>query len=219
MDITPADLDAEYARALAAWPFLHDVEVSHQLPYQLLLAVGSRETNLTNEIGDGGHGHGVFQLDDRSHPIPAGFDQNVAVQAITAAVMLSSLLAEFNGDIRAALVGYNAGAGVAAYNRAHGLDIDTGTAGGDYSADTSARWQYLRTRFPLPDPTTGQDDDMLVIVTAPNATAQLLVANADVYEFPNEAHRDAWRALGTPIKVIDPAYYATLLSLARPLPS
>lgn len=39
----------------------------YHLPPEFVLAVGSRETNLRNILGDGGHGHGVMQIDDRSH--------------------------------------------------------------------------------------------------------------------------------------------------------
>src|SRR5215210_2612007 len=33
-----------------------------------LLAIASRETNIKNIIGDGGHGYGLMQIDDRSYP-------------------------------------------------------------------------------------------------------------------------------------------------------
>lgn len=33
----------------------------------LLAGIGYRESHLTNITGDGGHGRGVFQIDDRSH--------------------------------------------------------------------------------------------------------------------------------------------------------
>lgn len=156
MLISAADLSAEYRRAVRAWPFIGQLEQSYRLPRMMLFAVGSRETNLSNEIGDGGHGHGVWQLDDRSHAIPVGFDGNVHVQAVTAGRMLAGLLAAFAHvkdpvtRVRAAMVGYNAGAGTAGYNLAHGLNLDTGTAHDDYSADTYARMTYLERAFPAP---------------------------------------------------------------------
>ena len=152
MNITDAQLLTEYRRAVKTWPFVETVEDAYDLPPLLLFAVGSRETNLTNEVGDGGHGHGVWQLDNRSHTIPAGFDKNVHLQATTAAKMLRSLLHSFAtaaNPIRAALAAYNAGAGTVAYNVAHGLNVDTGTAGGDYSADTYARMLYLQQAVPM----------------------------------------------------------------------
>jgi hypothetical protein len=38
------------------------------VPLNWVLAVASRETNMTNISGDGGHGHGLMQIDDRAHP-------------------------------------------------------------------------------------------------------------------------------------------------------
>jgi hypothetical protein len=69
------ELSAQYQRAKSQWPFIHRTELARGLPRMLLFAVGSRETNLTNEVGDSGHGHGVWQLDDRSHMPPGGFAQ------------------------------------------------------------------------------------------------------------------------------------------------
>jgi hypothetical protein len=40
----------------------------YQLPPEILLAIASRETNMRNIIGDGGHGYGIMQIDDRSFP-------------------------------------------------------------------------------------------------------------------------------------------------------
>ena len=142
MNITVEDLNAESKRALETWPFIPDVESAHGLPAGLLLAVGSRETNLTNEVGDGGHGHGVWQLDNRSHVIPDGFDQDVKAQAVKAAEMLAGLIAQF-GELAPALAAYNAGAGDVANRIATGRSVDAGTAGGDYSADVLDRLDAL----------------------------------------------------------------------------
>jgi hypothetical protein len=69
----------------------------------LLFAVGSREANLTNEAGDFGHGHGVWQLDDRFHTLPGGgleqFDADVALQCATAAGMLHGMLTITGGNV------------------------------------------------------------------------------------------------------------------------
>ncbi len=32
------------------------------------MAIASRETNMRNIVGDGGHGYGIMQIDDRSYP-------------------------------------------------------------------------------------------------------------------------------------------------------
>src|SRR3954469_15421761 len=42
-------------------------EKRHKLPHGMLLAIASRETNMQDIVGDGGHGRGLFQIDDRFH--------------------------------------------------------------------------------------------------------------------------------------------------------
>jgi len=63
-----------------------------------------------NIVGDAGHGHGVFQIDDRWHAFarsPAAMDP--ARNADYAAGMLESNLHRYGGDVRAALSAYNSG--------------------------------------------------------------------------------------------------------------
>ena len=48
-------------------PFISRAEKRHKLPPGLLLAIASRETNMQDIVGDGGHGRGLFQIDDRFH--------------------------------------------------------------------------------------------------------------------------------------------------------
>ena len=50
-NITGPELTAEFQRARSKWPFIHQTELAHGLPRMLLFAIGSRETNLTNEVG------------------------------------------------------------------------------------------------------------------------------------------------------------------------
>jgi hypothetical protein len=82
----------------------------------LLAAVAAQETGGpganggNNIVGDDGHGHGLFQIDDRSHAfasMPAAADP--AANADYAAGMLSGLLKRFGGNVREALSAYNAG--------------------------------------------------------------------------------------------------------------
>lgn len=149
MNITPAELLAEYTRAAREWPFIADVERKHNLPRCLLFAVGSRETNLTNETGDGGHGRGVFQLDDRSHAIPKQFP--VTAQAEKAGAMLAGLIAYFHGNLKSGVAAYNCGeGGVENALREHG-NADAGTTGGDYAADVLGRMAWLQKSVPRPD--------------------------------------------------------------------
>ncbi|HUC37042.1 MAG TPA: hypothetical protein VMR97_07960 [Acidimicrobiales bacterium] len=147
MDISPADLRAEVERALEDWPFIVTIERACGLPRWLLFAVGSRETNLTNEVGDGGHGHGVWQLDDRSHKIPTGFDQNVSQQAIAAAEMLAGELAAYGGDIIEAAAVYNSG-----------QPQDQFTTGGDYGTDVALRRAWCDLNLAYPDDVIYLDD-------------------------------------------------------------
>lgn len=88
----------------------------HNLDPRLLAAVAAQETggpggdSGRNVVGDGGHGHGVFQIDDRWHAFarsPAAMDP--ARNADYAAGILSSNLDRYGGDVRAALSAYNAG--------------------------------------------------------------------------------------------------------------
>src|SRR6201990_3148787 len=105
MNITESELSAQYQRAKSKWPFIHQTEQARGLPRMLLFAIGSRETNLTNEVGDFGHGHGVWQLDDRSHMPPGGFaqfDVNVPLQCAIAAALLQALLAIRHGNVQEA---------------------------------------------------------------------------------------------------------------------
>lgn len=164
MNITGPQLVDEYTNAFNKWSFIHTIERQYHLVSCTLFAVGSRETNLTNEVGDNGHGHGVWQLDDRSHTIPAGFDNNVNEQCVTAAKMLQGLLAHFAGKYAPAFAAYNAGVGTVKYNLDHGLNVDTGTAGNDYSGDVLGRMHYLQGWVGTSMSRTISDDDVAAIV-------------------------------------------------------
>ena len=140
MNISESDLSAQFQRAKSTWPFIHHTELARGLPRTLLFAVGSRETNLTNEVGDGGHGHGVWQLDNRSHTPPGGFaqfDNNVPLQCSIAADMLHGLLAMEAGNVERAANRYNSGQPETAH-----------TTGRDYGPDVVQRMQTLQRLFP-----------------------------------------------------------------------
>jgi transglycosylase-like protein with SLT domain len=96
----------------------------HHLEPRLLAAVAAQETGGPgsdsghNIVGDGGHGHGVFQIDDRWHAFarsPAAMDP--AKNADYAAGMLESNLHRFGGNVRSALSAYNAGSPTATGTR------------------------------------------------------------------------------------------------------
>ncbi|MDP9018848.1 MAG: transglycosylase SLT domain-containing protein [Candidatus Eremiobacteraeota bacterium] len=88
----------------------------HGLDPRLLAAVAAQETggpgsnSGRNILGDGGHGHGVFQIDDRWHAFArSAAAMNPAKNAEYAATMISGLLKQYGGNIHKALSAYNAG--------------------------------------------------------------------------------------------------------------
>ncbi len=94
---------------------------AHHLDPRLLAAIAAQETggpganSGRNVVGDGGHGHGIFQIDDRSW----GFARTAAAMdpgknAEMAATILEDNLHRYGGDLRAALSAYNSGSPTAA---------------------------------------------------------------------------------------------------------
>src|SRR5262245_66376982 len=69
MKITGDQLAQQVALARTrGWlPLMAHAEKRHKLPKGMLLAIASRETNMQDICGDGGHGRGLFQIDDRFH--------------------------------------------------------------------------------------------------------------------------------------------------------
>ncbi|MGH7736929.1 MAG: transglycosylase SLT domain-containing protein [Candidatus Tyrphobacter sp.] len=87
----------------------------HGLDPNLLAAVAAQETGGPgasagrNVVGDGGHGRGLFQIDDRYHAFARGAQaMDPAANAQYAAGMLSGLIARY-GSVHRALSAYNAG--------------------------------------------------------------------------------------------------------------
>lgn len=142
-----ATMKAQAERALRDWPFIPEVEKKYGLTPGLLLAVGSRETNLVNKVGDGGHGHGVWQQDDRWWKVPAGFDQDVRAQAEKAGDMLADNYAALK-DWSAAIAAYNAGVTGVKSALAAGKSADSATTGGDYAADVLGRQIQMKGAAP-----------------------------------------------------------------------
>jgi hypothetical protein len=102
--------------SVAFGPQITAAATRHNLQPRLLAAVAAQETggpgadSGRNIVGDEGHGHGVFQIDDRWHAFartPAAMDP--AKNADYAAGMIASNLERYGGDVHKALSAYNAG--------------------------------------------------------------------------------------------------------------
>ena len=151
MNIDNSELIAQVERARVKWPFIHDVEVAWHLPAWLLYAVGSRETNLANEIGDYGHGFGVWQRDNRSFQVDANYLKNVHQEAIDAAQELAAGIRALG--LAGGVAAYNCGQGNVRAAIRKGKSCDAYTTGHDYSADVLARCKVLADHYaPKPAP-------------------------------------------------------------------
>jgi Transglycosylase SLT domain len=89
---------------------------AHGVDPMLLAAVAAQETggpgsnSGNNIVGDGGHGHGVFQIDDRTWPFAStAAAMDPAKNADMAASILADDIGRYGGNVRAALSAYNAG--------------------------------------------------------------------------------------------------------------
>ncbi len=155
MGIAKAELTRQRRAARAnGWDAIcHAAEGEKGLPRGILLAVASRETGMTDVVADGGHGRGLFQIDDRSwkewltaHGAGGrGKTPPVSDAARLAAAYLTENLAfgRKHGVARAdllkfALSAYNAGAGGAIRGYGEG-DSDLHTTGADYGRDVLER--------------------------------------------------------------------------------
>jgi hypothetical protein len=165
LNIPPGTLTKQFYAARERWGFIDDVERRYGLPRCLLYAVGSRETNLRDVTGDGGHGRGVFQLDDRSHTIPDPFP--VEQQAEIAGAMLRGLLDALDGDVVAAACAYNAGTRRVRTALSKGRDPNSVTTGKDYGTDVRDRARFCADLAsplppaPAPNPEPVVEDEML----------------------------------------------------------
>jgi hypothetical protein len=143
--ITDAALRTQFDRAVTNWWWIRQAEDQFNLPPFLLFALGSRETNLRNINGDGGHGRGIWQRDDRSFVIPADYLQTPLRQAQDAAALLAGHFTHFRtvhpiAPWHAAIAAYNAGRGGVNAAIQAGRTPDSATTGGDYGADVLSRW-------------------------------------------------------------------------------
>jgi hypothetical protein len=170
MKITEAELEAELNR-FGPDRIRSVAELVHQgqpdgIGTALMLAIGSRETNLANIVGDHGHGRGWLQIDDRFHgpwlkahagckdgtwkaafssALPSGRVPTLTASTMHTIDMLQSNVAfgaargvPLAQRIRFAVAAYNAGPTGAIHGFAGG-NVDANTAHGDYSVDVLSR--------------------------------------------------------------------------------
>src|SRR5579884_1350739 len=101
---------------VAFGPQIAAAATRHNLDPKLLAAVAAQETggpgsdSGRNVVGDGGHGHGLFQIDDRWHAFArTAAAMDPGKNADYAAHLLHDLLNRYGGNVHAALSAYNAG--------------------------------------------------------------------------------------------------------------
>ena len=174
---TRATMRTELARARAAgWEACClEAEARAELPRGLLLAIASRETDMNDVVGDGGHGRGLFQIDDRSHgsfltkhgAAGRGGKPPVREAARYAAELVRSNLdyGERKGvpaaeRLKFALSAYNAGPGGALKGWQERGDSDARTTGGDYGRDVLARLGHFGALLGGGD---GDDDGVVML--------------------------------------------------------
>jgi hypothetical protein len=120
----------------------------------ILAGIGSRESGwgllLVNGTGDGGHGRGIMQIDDRYHQDFIN-NNNWRDPGVNIKYAVDNVLADYYNQLsrqtnltgfdllRGAIAAYNTGVGgvMDAYNA--GLDVDYYTTDGDYSWDVIQR--------------------------------------------------------------------------------
>jgi hypothetical protein len=153
---------------------------------ELLAAVAAQETGGPgtnggrNEVGDGGHGRGLFQIDDRWHAFAkTSAAMDPAQNADYAAGMLSGLLKRYNGNTREALSAYNSG-------DPHGKGTSTTWGDGqtlDYADSVMRHYQQLGGTGESPD----RLGDLALQMPAFQTTSQLPAPRA-------HHHSHTWRA-------------------------
>lgn len=164
---TPADLTclarirARYHPALvaAAAQYGHRVEV---LAGILMRESRGGEALDSMLLGDGGHGHGLMQIDDRSFPAFCQSedwrdpDKNITFGASVLDAkrsFLSQRLRLAADELeRAAIAAYNCGEGRVLQSYFEGEDLDTHTAHGDYSRNVLELAQAYAEQEPKPEP-------------------------------------------------------------------
>ena len=151
MTPTIAQLKAQFDAAVHTGiePLLKQSAAKYRLPLEFVLGIASRETGIRNIAGDGGHGRGVLQIDDRYHTIAAttNFLAHPEVLIDYGCMMLADNLRLVQGrwpsftsqqHLKITAASYNAGMTGASRGAVEG-DADKYTTGHDYGSDVVKR--------------------------------------------------------------------------------
>jgi hypothetical protein len=168
---TNKNLESQYRRAKdKGWiQNFKSAAAKYEFPAEVMIAIASRETNMRNIVGDGGHGYGIMQVDDRSFPdwCHSGLWKDVSAGIQKGALVLYSkretirsgsgkslrvggkaFLGKTNLTstelLKTAVAAYNSGLW-AYYHLTKSGDPDLQTTGRDYSSDTLKRAAFFKT--------------------------------------------------------------------------
>jgi hypothetical protein len=116
--------------------FVRAAAKKYSLDAAIILGIVQVETSGNNVIGDYGHGHGLMQIDDRSHKAwlethDNGLDPESNIDYGSA--ILRANIDYFNGDVRAGVAACNCGAATVRAALDESGDPDKYTTGGHYS--------------------------------------------------------------------------------------
>jgi hypothetical protein len=147
--------DLRFMREIGAFEPAVRAARAEGIPPAIVLAIASRESRGGRIIagrgwrGDQGHGHSIWQVDDRSWP---GFTRRVdPSDHMRYANFAASLLRDLKdklGSWTRAVAAYNAGAGGVRQVLEQGLIPDAATTGGNYGRDVSRRARWIRDLHP-----------------------------------------------------------------------
>ena len=138
-----AELNASRAAGIAQ--LIYAAAEARSISQAWATAIGSRENDLVNSIGDDGHAVGVMQIDIRSWPTSPDVLIGLGCQILAENLAWAQkTYPDYNEDqwYKIASAAYNAGQGGAARGVASG-DVDSVTTGGNYGADVLTRKALL----------------------------------------------------------------------------
>lgn len=152
-DVLETTLRKQMTRDKSLVQMLIDGANKYQLPVAFVLAIASRETGIVNMAGDGGHGRGVMQIDDRYHDVAkiTDFYKNPDVLITYGCKLLAAHLVwarknwpqyTLKQHLKIAAAAYNSGQGGAKKGIVSG-DADAFTTHRNYGADILKRMEIF----------------------------------------------------------------------------